>query len=184
MKGEFLSRFRWVCIFRVRREQFGDEFLPKGLNLCSSTANGKQWSVDTLRCWGECFPCTQKVLLIKFLLDNRRGEGEREHERGRVKEWRQDWQSPAPFPSLSLSNRWANYCCWTQRALDRSNTHSWIQAGSHSHTNIHTHTLHCTELHWHVYVNNSRSKLVLYSSTRLIDMSNEILIKVLNIWHV
>lgn len=73
----------------------------------------------------------------------------------------EDWQSTAPFASLSLSNRWANYCCSTQRALDGSNT--LMNTDRHIHT----------QLHRHVYIPNR----VLYSMIFPdIDVFNQIII--------
>lgn len=48
--------------------------------ICLFRAGGKHWFVDTLQCLGDCFPCTQPVPWIKFLLDN--GHEEREERTG------------------------------------------------------------------------------------------------------
>lgn len=111
--------------------------------LCLFTAAEKHWFGDTLQCLGGCFLCTRPVPLIKFLLDN--VHADREGDR----EWREDWQSVLPCASLSLSNRWANYCCSAQRALDGSNT--LMNSGWHVHTQTAQTCLHTAHIFLHTF---------------------------------
>lgn len=76
---------------------------------------------------------------MKLLLDNAHAQRER----------RGDWHPTAALAHLSLSNRWANYCCCAQRAFHRSNT-LWEYRLAHARTHtlkqtcLFTHTTACS----------------------------------------
>lgn len=64
---------------------------------------------------------------MKLLLDNAHAQRER----------RGDWHPTAALAHLSLSNRWANYCCCAQRAFHRSNT-LWEYRLAHTRARTHS----------------------------------------------